>query len=161
MLQLPLIHISDCLLVHFTIKFLNLAVPHFSYSHIKESKGWLHFVERRPGWWGGGGLMPPGWPRSTQGWFDRKKSDQATSELNSFPLEFVCPASLWPLMNSSLWHFCHHYVPLRSGSVLNCCLQEKAGDTGPRVEVAGEKLRYWGYYCEPGIRIGVSMYNLT
>ena len=32
--------------------------------------------------------------------------------------------------------------------MLNCCLQMKACGIGPRVEVAGEKLRCWGYYCE-------------
>ena len=96
--------------------------------------------------------MLPVYPYSTQEWFYYKKLNQATLKFSPFPFELVYPASPWPFMNSFLWLFCGHYVSLRSGSVLNCCLQEKAGGIGPRVEVAGEKLRCWGYYCGQRVR---------
>ena len=92
------------------------------------------------------------YPCSNQEWFYHKKVNQATLKFSAFPFELVYPASPWPLMNSFLWLFCGHYVSLRSSSVLNCCLQKKAGGIGPRVEVAGEKLRCWGYYCEQRVR---------
>ena len=96
--------------------------------------------------------MLPVYPYSTQEWFYYNKLNQATLKFSPFPFELVYPASPWPFMNSFLWLFCGHYVSLRSGSVLNCCLQEKAGGIGPRVEVAGEKLRCWGYYCGQRVR---------
>lgn len=70
------------------------------------------------------GSRAPGWSPSTQEWFKHGKSDQATLELSSFPLKWVCQASPWCFTNSPrsmpVLTLCRGWVPVRSGSFTEC-----------------------------------------
>lgn len=102
---------------------------------------------------GRGGSMPPGGLALPGSDLAIKSQIKPCWNWVSSPLNLCVHLhlDLWliPLCGVSVVTMCGECIPLRSGIVLNCCLQERTGNKDPSVEVAGEKLRCWGYSCDP------------